>query len=195
MLVVRGLLLLLKQLVLALSQLPLDQSQDLSVPPQQLLAGCGLPCPRTPWPPEPCELHYPHHHRDIGGDTRLHLKCDEVWLMGSLVTALGACLAWTELFQLPRNATKLSFSHQLWKYAQCSWSHSVFFGVWQKMSSTLCYWDTWGHFFCMVMERAFLVSRMLAAVISNPESGLFDQRKPPWTWNLTICLCVAKDGI
>lgn len=92
---------------------------------------------------------------------------------GSLMTALGVCLVWIELFQLSRNATKLSFSH-LWKNVQCSWSHLVFAGVWQKMSSTLCYWDTCGHLFCIAMERAFLVSRMLAAVTSNPESGLFE---------------------
>lgn len=196
-LVVRGLLLLLKLLALAPSSCPWTSSNSPSIPLQQLLAGCRLLRPHTPWPHKPCKLLTRASPPSPRWHQWRHLSSVLIWWacgwQGALMTVLGVCLVWIELFQLSRNATKLSFSHHLWKNAQCSWSHSA--GVWQKMSSNLCYWDTWGHLFCIVMERAFLVSRMLAAVTSNPESGLFDQCKPPWTWNLTFCLRVAQDEI
>lgn len=197
MLAVRGLLVLLKLLAFAFSPLPLEQFQHLPIPLGQLLAGCRL-CIHTS--PDHTNLTScsPGHHpftRVTPVETPVfRTNVMRLWLAGTSNDS-----PWS----LPRvnralpafKDTKLSFSHHPWKNVQCSWSHPVFAGVRQKMSSTLCYRDTWGHLFCIVMERAFLVSRMLAAVTSNPESGLFDQCKPLWTWNLTFCLCVAQDEI
>lgn len=57
-LVVRGLLLLLKLLALAPSPLPLEQFQHLPIPLQQLLAGCRLLCPHTPWTTQTLQAAY-----------------------------------------------------------------------------------------------------------------------------------------
>lgn len=130
----------------------------------------------VPWPPKPCKLltrgttppspqWHCWRHVSVFNTMKLWLagvSHDSPWGLPHMNWAL---LAFKEHYSAYP-------SHQLREYAQCSSSCSVVFGVWQKMFASLCSWDTQGRFFCMVMERAFLVSRMLPAVIPNPESGV-----------------------
>lgn len=193
MLVVRGLLLLLQLLALAPSLPPCCPWSSSSTSPSLCSSSCRLQAPVSTQTLQAahqgitsCTTGTPVETPILRTNTRrlwlAGVSNDSPWSLPHVNRALPAF----------KECHKLSFSHHLWKNVQCSWSHSVFGGVWQKMSSTLCSWDSCSHLFCIVMERAFLVSRMLAAVTSNPESGLFDQCKPPWTWNLTFCLCVAQ---
>lgn len=146
--------------------------------------------PHMPWPHKPNKLLPRASPPSPRWHQWKHLSSGLMWWdcgwQGCLMTALGVCLVWAKLFQLSRTQSSAfpTFSGKM----SSARGHS-FCCVWQKMSSTLCYWDTWGHLFCIVMERTFLVSRMLAAVTSNPESGLFDQCKPPWTWNNILPTC------
>lgn len=111
MLVVSDLLLLLKQLALAPAQLPVDQFQDVPTPLQHLLTGCRLLW-RALTPPNLASFlpgaRLPHHHSDIAGDTCLSSTRWSCGWQGFLMTALGVCLTWTELFWLSRNTTALT---------------------------------------------------------------------------------------
>lgn len=109
MLVVRGLLLLLKLLALAPS-LPAAPGAAPAPPHPSAAApaGCRLLCPH-----KPCKLltraspPAPRGHQWRLPSSGL-IQGDCGW-QGSLMTALGVCLMWTELFQLSRNATNSAF--------------------------------------------------------------------------------------
>lgn len=138
MLVVGSILLLLKQLLLTLSQLPLDRFQDLPIPLQQLLAGSrghARVCSSLHRPDHPnLASCLPEALPPITTATLVETSVFITNMMRQWLAGVSHDNPWSlphvnRALPAIKECYKARLSQQLWKYAQCSWSHSVFFGV------------------------------------------------------------------